>query len=109
MSPKMPGPKAFGSSVRNAVFPSRFRALSNITKYNSKTNPGVWLEDYRVASHAGGADDDLFIIQYLPIYLEDSTKVWLGHQERNSIDSWEDLRRIFIGTFQGTYVRPGNS
>jgi hypothetical protein len=27
---------------------------------------------------------------------------------KNSIDCWEDLKEIFIGNFQGTYVHPGN-
>jgi hypothetical protein len=36
--------------------------------------PSVWLEDYRLACSAGGVDDDLFIIQFLPIYLADTVK-----------------------------------
>ena len=27
----------------------------------------------------------------------------------DTIGSWEDLRKVFIGNFQGTYVRPSNS
>ena len=27
----------------------------------------------------------------------------------DSIGSWADLQRVFIGNFQATYVRPGNS
>ena len=27
----------------------------------------------------------------------------------NSIRDWTDLKRVFIGNFQGTYVRPGNA
>jgi hypothetical protein len=52
--------------VSNARFPKKIRALNNVIKYNSKTNPNVWLEDYRHACRVGGADDDLFIIQFLP-------------------------------------------
>jgi hypothetical protein len=47
----------------------------------------------------GGADDDLFIIQFLPIYLADSARAWLDHLTRNVIDSWEDLWEIFTGNF----------
>jgi hypothetical protein len=32
----------------------------------------------------------------------------LDHLPRNVIDDCEDLKEIFIGNFQGTYVRPGN-
>ena len=61
-SPEAAGPKAFGRNVRDAPFPRPFLAPSNVVKYDGKTNPSVWLEDYRLACRAGGADDDLFII-----------------------------------------------
>jgi hypothetical protein len=88
--------------------PKCFRVLNNVIKYNGKTNPSVWLEDYRLACRAGGVDDDLFIIQFLPIYLADSTRVGLEHLLRNMIDNWEDLKEIFTSNFQGRYVRPRN-
>jgi hypothetical protein len=53
-------------------------------------------------------DDDLFIIQFLPIYLVDTARAWLDHLPRNSIDCWEDLKEFFTGNFQDTYVWPGN-
>jgi hypothetical protein len=67
----------------------------------------VWLEDYRLACHAGGATDDLFVIKNLPLYLGDSARTWLEHLPRNKINDWTDLRRVFVGNFQGTYMRPG--
>jgi hypothetical protein len=57
---------------------------------------------------AGEANDDLFIIQFPPIYLADSAGAWLDHLPRNAINSWDDLREIITGNFQGTYVHPGN-
>jgi hypothetical protein len=54
-------------------------------------------------------NSDLFIIQFLPIYLADSTKAWLDHLLRNVIDSWDDLREIFAGNFQSTYMHLRNS
>jgi len=50
-----------------------------------------------MAYMTGGENDDLFIIQYLPMYLADSAR------------AWSDLRHVFISNFQGTYVRLGNS
>jgi hypothetical protein len=35
-------------------------------------------------------------------------RAWHDHLPRNTIDCWEDLKEIFTGNFQGTYVRPGN-
>jgi hypothetical protein len=60
--------------VCDAQFPKCFQALSNVVKYDGKINPSIWLEDYRLTSRAGGVDDDLFIIQFLPIYLADSAR-----------------------------------
>ena len=86
-----------------------FRVPPNIIKYSGDTNPVVWLEDFCLTYRAGGTDDDLFIIQYLPLYLAKSTRAWLEHLPMDSIHSWADFKRIFIGNIQGTYVRPGNS
>jgi hypothetical protein len=47
----------------------------------------------------GGADNNLFIIQFLPIYLADTARAWLDHLPRNSIECWEGLREIFTGNF----------
>jgi hypothetical protein len=56
----------------------------------------------------GRVNDDLFIIQLLTINLADSARAWLDHLLRNVIDRWDDLREIFTGNFQGTYVHPSN-
>jgi hypothetical protein len=87
-------------------FPSRFRALTNVPRYDGDTNPNMWLEDYRLACHAGGATDDLFVIKNLPLYVSDSTRTCLEHLLRDKINYWTDLRRVFVGNFQGTYMRP---
>jgi hypothetical protein len=94
--------------VHSALFPKYFWAPSNIIKYDNKTNPSIWLEDYHLVCRAGGADDDLFIIQFLPIYVAESARARLDHLPRNMIDSWEDLKEIFTDNFQDTYVQPGN-
>jgi hypothetical protein len=57
---------------------------------------------------AGGSDDDVFIIKFLPIYLTDTARAWPDHLSRNMIDSWEDLKDIFTVNFQGTYVGQAN-
>ena len=71
-------------------------------------NPGLWLEDYRLACQAGGADNDDFIIRNLPLFLADSTRTWLEHLSPNRIQSSADLKKIFVGNFQGTYKCLGN-
>jgi hypothetical protein len=77
--------------MRNSLFPRHFRTPSNIAKYDGKTNPSVWLEDYCLGCRARGPNDDLFIIQFLPIYLAKSARAWLDHLPRNAINHWDDL------------------
>jgi hypothetical protein len=89
----------FESNVRDVGFPRCFRAPNNIIKYDGKTNPSVCLEDYRLTCRAGGVDIDLFIIQFLPIYLADTSRAWLDHLPKNLIDCWEDLKEIFTSNF----------
>jgi hypothetical protein len=50
-----------------------------------ESNPDLWLEDYRLACQAGGADDDYFIIRNLPLFLTDSARTWLDHLPPNFI------------------------
>jgi hypothetical protein len=96
-SPNQRGPRAFGRSIRDVKFPSRFRAPTNVPRYDGDTNPSIWLEDYRLVCHAGGATDDLFVIKNLPLYLGDSARTWLEHLPRDKINDWTDLRRVFVG------------
>jgi hypothetical protein len=48
---------------------------------------------------AGGANKDLFIIQFLPICLAESARAWLDHLPRNVMNSWDDLWEVFTGNF----------
>ena len=72
-SPDLLGPQAFGRHILNGIFLPRYRPPINIPKYYGETNPGLWLEDYRLACQAGGADSDNFIIGNLPLFLADLT------------------------------------
>jgi hypothetical protein len=45
----------------------------------------VWLNDYRLACHASGATDDLFVINKLPVYPGDSAHTWLEHLPHDKI------------------------
>jgi hypothetical protein len=85
--------------VRDACFAKHFWAPNNIVKYDGKTNPSIWLEDYCLMCRVGGLDSDMFIIQFLPIYFVDTSRAWLNHLPRNSINCWEDVKEIFTGIF----------
>ena len=108
-SPEPPGTHVFSQEIRVAPFPPRFRQPTTLTKYSGETDPGLWLNDYRLACQLGSATDDAVIIRNLPLHLADSARAWLEHLLANQIHDWSDLVRTFVGNFQGTYVRPGNS
>ena len=72
-------------------------------------NPGIWLEDFWLAYRARGVDDDHFIIQYLLICIGGHVRAWLKFLPHNSIRDRADLKRVFVGNFQGMYVHPRNS
>jgi hypothetical protein len=107
--PEPPGTRVFSQEIRAAAFPQRFRQPTTIVKYNRETDPRVWLNDYRLACQLGGATSDEVIIRNLPLHLGDSARTWLEHLPASQIHNWDDLVRTFVGNFQGTYVRPGNS
>jgi hypothetical protein len=72
-------------------------------------DPRVWLNDYHLACQLGGATTDEVIICNLPLHLVNSARTWLEHLPASQIHNWDDLVRTFVGNFQSTYVRPGNS
>jgi hypothetical protein len=108
-TPEPPGPRAFSRAIRRALFPTRFRTPTTLTKYSGESKPELWLADYRLACQLGGTDDDNLIIHNLPMFLSDAARAWLEHLPPAQISNWDDLLKAFAGNFQGTYVRPGNS
>jgi hypothetical protein len=99
----------FSREIRAAAFPQRFRQPSTIVKYNGETYPRVWLNDYRLACQLGGATSNEVIIRNLLLHLGDAARTWLEHLPASQIHNWDDLVRTFVGNFQSTCVRPGNS
>jgi hypothetical protein len=104
-----PGTRVFTREICMTSFPQCFCQPTSIDKYKGETDPRVWLNDYRLACQLGGATTDEVIIRNLPLHLIDSARTWLEHLPASQIHNWVDLVRTFMGNFQGTYVRPGNS
>ena len=99
LSPDLPGPLSFGRHILNAAFPPWYQLPTNIPKYSRETNLRLWVKDYRLVCQAGGADNDDFIIYKLPLFLADSARTWLEHLPPYQIQSWTDLKEIFVGNF----------
>ena len=47
-------------------------------------------------------NNDDFIIHNLPLFLAKLARAWLEHLSSNAIQSWADLKEIFVENFQGT-------
>jgi hypothetical protein len=62
-----------------------------------------------LAYQLAGTTTDKVIIRNLSLHLADSARTWLEHLLPSQIHNWDDLVHTFVGNFQGTYVRPGNS
>jgi hypothetical protein len=99
----------FSREILTTSFPQRFRQPTSIDKYTGETDPHVWLNDCRLACQLGEATTDEVIIRSLPPHLADSARTWLEHLPASQIHNWDDLVCNFVGNFQETYVRPGNS
>jgi hypothetical protein len=85
LTPEPPGTRVFSREIRTANFPQRFRLPTTIVKYNGKTDPRVWLNDYLLACQLGGATSDEVIIRNLPLHLTDSAWTWLEHLPASQI------------------------
>jgi hypothetical protein len=107
--PEPPGTRVFSREIRTASFPQCFRQPTSIDNYTGETDPRVWLNNYHLAGQLGGATTDEVIIRNMPLHLADLAQTWLEHLSASQIHNWDDLVRTFVGNFQGTYVRPGNS
>ena len=107
-SPDLPGPQAFGWHILNVAIPPQYRLPTNVPKYSGETNPSLWLDDYGLAYQAGSADSDYFIIRNLSLFMADLARTWLEHLSPNRIQSWADLKEIFVENFYGTYTCPRN-
>jgi hypothetical protein len=42
---------------------------------------------------------------WLSMALKDSALSWLMNLPENTIDTWEDLCKVFVANFKGTYER----
>ena len=61
----------FVTRILSAHVPQLYRPPTNIAKYAGEMNPGLWLDDYRLACRADGAEGDDFIIRNLSLFLTD--------------------------------------
>jgi hypothetical protein len=80
----------------------------NIQKYDTRSNPNIWLSTYYVAIKAAGGNFD-HMATYFSLVMGDAPSLWLNNLPAGSITSWAYLSQAFTSNFQATYNHPGNA
>jgi hypothetical protein len=88
------------------AYPEKFKL--NIQKYDSRSDPNIWLLTYYVAVKSVGGNFD-HMATYFSLVMGDKPSLWLNNLPAGSITSWADLSRAFTSNFQATYNRPRNT
>ena len=86
--------------LRAVQWPVGFKVLG-VNTYDGKANPAQWLTLYEIAVRATGGDEDV-MVNYLPIMLNQSANSWLLSLWKNSIRSWDDLKKVFTDNYMAT-------
>ena len=63
--------------------------------YNGATDPLAFLPGYEEAVLKAGGDDPV-MANWLPMALVSVPRMWLLHLPASSVDSWEELRGLFL-------------
>jgi len=87
----------------NIEYPKDFKP-TNIQKYDGKQDPDQWLCLYSTALSVAEGDTNTKVLYFLMV-LEPAPLTWLESLARESIHSWEDLKKAFIDNFQGSLHR----
>jgi hypothetical protein len=96
---------AFSTRFSSYKYPEGFK-LIGITKYDGKQAPQQWLRCYSTAIKVVGGSNITKVI-YFPMALDPALLMWLESLSNNSIDSWEQLKKVFIDNFQGAIAPAG--
>ena len=87
--------------LRAVWWPVDFKVLG-VNTYDAKANLAQWLTLYEIAVRATGGDEDI-LVNYLPIMLNQSANNWLLSLWENSIQSLDDLKKVFTDNYMATY------
>ena len=69
-------------------------------------NPTQWLQAYATAVHAAEGDTSV-MANYLPIMLTPTAMNWLTSLAIDSIESWEQLKKVFTDNYIAMCTRLG--
>jgi hypothetical protein len=90
------------------LVPKGFKLPHDQQKYDGSQEPQSWLSDYLQAVKIlrGSMETTM---QSLQLHLTGAARSWLGKLEKETIESWDELAKQFIGNFKSTYRRPAST
>ena len=94
------GPHAFTAKPRAIQWPIDFK-ITVVKAYDGQVNPEQWLTCYAIAMRVSGGDTNM-MANYLPIMLKPSVMNWLTSLRPDTIESWDDLKRMFVKNYKPT-------
>ena len=86
------------------MWPVGFKVIG-VNTYDRKANPAQWLTLYEITVKVTGEDEDV-MANYLPVMLNQSANNWLLSMHENSIQSWDNLKKVFTDNYMATYKQP---
>jgi hypothetical protein len=102
---KKMGTPFFTHRVCNTPVPKGFKLPHDQQKYDGSQEPQSWLSDYLQAVRILEGSKET-TMQSLQLHLTGAALSWLGKLERETIGSWDELKRQFTSNFNSTYKRP---
>ena len=94
------GPHPFTARLRAVQWPIGFKIIG-VDPYDGKANPEQWMQLYEIAVRAAGGNSDV-MANYLPVMLSQTANNWLMDLRKDSIESWDDLKKVFVENYMAT-------
>jgi hypothetical protein len=98
------GASCFTRRVHTTPVPKGFKLPHDQQKYDGSQEPQSWLSDYLQAVQILGGTKEI-AMQSLQLHLTGAARSWLSKLEKETIGSWEDLKKQFTSNFRSTYKR----
>ena len=99
----MDGFPCFSNRLKSVPLPHKFKP-SNYSKYDGKTESKQWLCVYSTTCELAGGTNDAEAL-FFPMALESVPVQWFNKLRKGSIDTWEDLKALFVENFAGVITR----
>jgi hypothetical protein len=91
------GAPCFTRRVRSTPIPKGFKLPYDQQKYDGSQEPQSWRSDYLKAVRILGGSKET-TMQSFQLHLTSAARSWLGKLERETIGSWDELKRPFTRT-----------